>query len=153
MLKRIFLFFIIGVFFSFYIPLSYAADLDSLSIDPVNNRGGQQSIYILNFSILDTIPPGAQWEINFPAGFDLSKVLLAGSNSINGGFSVQVTGQNILISRSGQGFPLRAGINYDLAFANVNNPIPGDYDIIIKILDQNGTSISNDYSFRLTIVP
>ncbi len=153
MLKRIFLFFLIGVFFTFYIPLSYAAEIDSLSIDPVNNRGGQQSIYILNFSLSDTIPPAAQWQINFPAGFDLGKVLLAGSNSINGGFSVQVTGQRILISRSGQGSILRTGINYDLAFANVNNPPPGDYDVVVKVLDQNGTSISSDYSVGLTILP
>ncbi len=153
MQKRILLFFLIGAFLVLYLPLSYAAEIDSLSINPVNSRAGQQSIYILQFSSSDTVPSSAQWEITFPAGFDLGKVLMAGSNSIKGGFSVQVNSQTILISRSGQGPPLQSGVNYDLAFANVMNAAEGNYEMIVKVLDLNGTSISSEYSAQLTILP
>ncbi len=62
--------------------------------------------------------------IQFPAGFDISSVgpsaVSSSNNSVDGSFSVMVSGQTVLITRSG-GSTLIPG-NYQLQINNVINP-------------------------------
>ncbi|RKY90591.1 hypothetical protein DRQ15_07065 [candidate division KSB1 bacterium] len=65
----------------------------------------------------------------------MSRVKLAGSSTINGGFKVSVDGQRVAIKRSGLGRPILPGENVEVKFANVRNPVAeGEYVITVEIL-------------------
>jgi len=112
------------------------ATIDSLSVKPVNPEAEAITIYeVINFVLSDTLPSDAVITVTFPDGFDLSRVKLAGSSTINGGFKVSVDGQRVAIKRSGLGRPILPGENVEVKFANVRNPVAeGEYVITVEIL-------------------
>lgn len=117
-----------------------AADLDSLKIEPLRNRAGQRSIYVVQFSLSDSVSSTAQMRISFPDGFDLSTVKMAGSNSIKGGFTTQVSGNDVVVSRTGKGSALAAGRMYEIMLANITNAPPGTYTVSVAVSAGNGAS-------------
>lgn len=114
--------------------LSWAA-IDSLSVNPIDPEAGELSIYQVSFVLSDTLPSDAVIMITFPGDFDLPRVKLAGSSTINGGFKVSVDGQRVVLKRSGLGRPIPPGERVDVKFANVINPVrEGEYVITVEIL-------------------
>jgi len=111
------------------------AVIDSLSVKPIDPEAGEVSIYQVSFVLSDTLPSDAVIIVTFPEGFDLSRVKVAGSSTINGGFKVSVDGQRVAIKRSGLGRPIPPGESVDVKFANVINPArEGKYAITVEIL-------------------
>ena len=111
------------------------ATIDSLSVKPVNPEAEAITIYEVSFVLSDTLPSDAVIMVTFPDGFDLSRVKLAGSSTINGGFKVSVDGQRVAIKRSGLGRPILPGESVEVKFANVRNPVAeGEYVITVEIL-------------------
>ncbi|HEX9654281.1 MAG TPA: hypothetical protein VGA99_11270 [bacterium] len=95
---------------------------DSVEVKALNTQASAASLYTLNFTLADTLYPDAGFEISFPPGFDVSKVTIAGSKAINGGFEVKVEGQKVLVTRKGRGAVKLPGEKVDVMFSTVTNP-------------------------------
>lgn len=116
---------------------SWAALADSVKIIAKHPEIRSSSIYQVNFVIDKPIPAKAAFRIVFPIGFDLSDLMIAGSSTINGGFTLQVEGQTVTIKRSGLGKEIPPNQPVDVKFAIVKNPAQAadDYEIQVELLD------------------
>ena len=106
---------------------------NSVEVKTLNSEAGAASLYTLNFTLPDTLHPSAVLEVKFPPGFDLTKVNLAGSATINGGFKVSVQGQTIKASRKGKGALKYPGDKVDLKFSTVVNSSKSDTEHLIIV--------------------
>ena len=113
---------------------------NSVEVKTLNSEAGAASLYTLNFTLPDTLRPNAVLEVKFPPGFDLTKVNLAGSASINGGFKVSVQGQTIKVSRKGKGSLKYPGDKVDLKFSTVVNSSKSDdkHLVIVNLKKADG---------------
>ncbi len=133
---------------------SWASPSDSVAIVANHPEARSSSIYQVNFVIDKPIPAKAVFRIVFPASFDLSDLMIAGSSTINGGFTLQVEGQTVIIKRSGLGKPIPANQRADLKFAIVKNPPSpaDDYEILVELLDEEEKPILKT-STKQKIIP
>lgn len=131
-----------------------STSIDSLSVTAKNPQSGSTSIYTLKFSLNDPLQADAVLELTFSAEFDLSHVLLAGSNTINGGFKTEIENNVLRLTRKGQGDVMPGGEIYEISFANIRNPSTGDYQVNITLINgaSGGGSISQK-SANVGIVP
>ena len=106
---------------------------NSVEVKTLNSEAGAASLYTLNFTLSDTLHPNAVLEVKFSPGFDLTKVNLAGSATINGGFNVSVQGQTIKVSRKGKGGLKYPGDKVDLKFSTVVNSSESDTEHLIIV--------------------
>ena len=67
---------------------SFAVPIDTVTVIAKTPEAESRSVYQINFDISQVISPKAIIRITFPEQFDLSKLLVVGSNTINGGFSI-----------------------------------------------------------------
>lgn len=120
-----------------------AVPADTIEVVAKHPESGQSSIYQISFVISKPIPPKAIIRLTFPAEFDLSDLMIAGSTTINGGFNLDVDRQVVILRRSGLGREISANEKVDVKFAIVKNPNqPGDnYKIEIEILDNEEQNI------------
>ena len=113
-----------------------------LTIQPVFKEAGIAAIYEINFTVSQAIPADAQFVIHFPTEFDLTKVNMAGSATINGGFITKVQGSDVTLTRSGLGDVVTAGQPVKLQFATVKNPDrSADYSVTVEIISGTNTRI------------
>jgi len=125
---------------------------DEIDLKPQHVEVEKNSIYELFFSIEKEISPKAIVTIEFPTNFDLSGVLIAGSATINGGFSLSVEQNKVVIKRSGLGRTIKPNEKVDIKFANVRNPATAadDYRIKINIKnDENITIIDKENNLKI----
>jgi len=117
---------------------------NSVDVQALNTEAEAASLYTLNFTLPDTLQPDAVLEVIFPNGFDLSRVNLAGSATINGGFKVSVEGQTIKVSRKGKGVLKYPGDKVDVIFSIVKNPAAAESSHLIKLkIDQKRKNVSS----------
>ncbi len=116
---------------------------DTVEVIAKHPEVNKSAIYQINFVVSKPIPPKAIIRVSFPAGFDLSNLMIAGSTSINGGFILTVDGQVVTMKRSGLGREIPANEKVDIKFAIVKNPDhPADnYSIAVEILDEDNKTI------------
>lgn len=115
---------------------------NSIEIRPLRADAGASTLYTLSFQLAETLDADAVIEVQFPTGFDLSKVNLAGSSTIDGGFLVSVNGQTITARRKGKGQPKNPGEQVDLKFSTVKNSTnPNDDHLITVTLKKKNTNI------------
>lgn len=129
-----------------------AAPADSVQVIAKHAEADANSIYQIRFSVARPIPPKAIIRVTFPAEFDLSEVLIAGSTTINGGFELLVDKQVVTLKRSGLGRTIPANEAVDVKFAIVKNPrrAADDYRIAVEILDEaEKTIIKKDEQQRI----
>jgi len=131
------------------------ATIDSLSVKPVNPEAEAITIYEVNFVLSDTLPSDAVITVTFPDGFDLSRVKLAGSSTINGGFKVSVEDSVVTITRTGLGREIPPGQKVEIKFGNVKNPtVPKvGYPISTSIWNRSGKRIAEEQISNVTIEP
>lgn len=121
-----------------FVTLALASGLmaqDSLKVNALNPAAGATSIYQVSFVTADTLYPDAQITLTFPEAFDLSKVVMANSTSINGGFKVEVNQNSVVLRRTGLGRPIMPGEAVEVKFANVVNPkeFDGEFNLQVEI--------------------
>ncbi|MBN2008657.1 hypothetical protein JW960_04835 [candidate division KSB1 bacterium] len=133
--------FLAGLLWLIFTQFGYALPPDTVQITPESTEAGQSSIYQIQFSLEQEILPNAAIIVNFPAAFDLSGVLIAGSATINGGFQVTVNGTTVTIKRSGLGKTIKANQKVDVRFANVKNPTTPAASYAVQVQVQNGNNV------------
>jgi hypothetical protein len=133
-----------------------AADLDGVRVAAVDSGAGQLSIYSIRFVIPpgDSLPADGIIRVVFPQGFDLSFVLAAmGTDDLNGGLTVAVSGDTIDLKRDRTGTALASGSTVGVRIANVRNATAvGSYSIIVRILTADSTFVGSG-SDDLSVVP
>lgn len=127
-----------------FAPSLLLAQADSLRVTALNPVAGEASLYTLEFTLSDTLHQDAEFEVTFPAGFDLSRVTIAGSKAVNGGFSVEVDGQTVLVKRKGRGAVKLPGERVDVMFSTVTNPGTPQTEQEIRV-DIRSKSTSNTF--------
>jgi hypothetical protein len=126
-------FFVTAVLLTLSPVVSFAQNNSGLQITASNPDAGAASLHTLQFITSDSLAAAAVLEVDYPAGFDLSNVTIAGSDAINGGLDVVVAGSTVSISRTGKGDVLAPG-NLDLKYAVVGNAAnPDSYNISLRI--------------------
>jgi hypothetical protein len=124
----------------------------ALQVQAMNPRVSATSLYILTFTLSDTVYPNGSFELAFPAGFDLSKVAIAGSDAINGGLRVAVDAQKLNISRTGEGSVKNPGEKLDLKFSTVTNPAESTaHEITMTVKMSETRSATTDFRGTVTI--
>lgn len=116
-----------------------AVSQEQLEVKAMFPEANAITIYKLQFILADTLNTDSHIKIVFPADFDLTKVKMAGSSTINGGFKVTVDDSTVILKRSGLGNVISPGKKVDVKFANVKNPPTPDklYNIKVEILNGN----------------
>jgi len=142
---------IIQIFFITLILLSnfifgasaLAAPDDTVMVIVKTPQAEARSIYQINFVISKPISPKAIIRVTFPDEYNLSKLLVVGSNTINGGFEMKVEDKVVTIKRSGLGREIKENENVDVKFAIVRNPIRADnnYSVGIEVFDDDNQRI------------
>ncbi|MFQ5638327.1 MAG: hypothetical protein ACE5IR_10085 [bacterium] len=113
----------LGLFLLNYTSSLFGLSLaDSLRVQALNNQVNAATLYALDFTLADTLFSESIIEVVFPTGFDLSRVTLAGSKTINGGFDVDVREQTVYLKRKGRGRMNIPGEKVDVKLAIVKNP-------------------------------
>lgn len=93
----------------------------SLNVSPENRTAAAVSLYKLEFALPEALPADGALTVTFPEGFDLSRVKIAASATINGGFETHVKGRRVVIVRKGEGKSLNQGASVDLLLTAVKN--------------------------------
>ncbi|MBN2090589.1 hypothetical protein JW964_13340 [candidate division KSB1 bacterium] len=115
-----------------------------LEIKPTFEQVKALTIYEVKLTCSQPLPADAKFQFTFPAAMDLSKVRMAGSATINGGFKTQAKGNQVIIERSGLGDTIPANTPIELMFTSVINPEQaGNFVIKGDILTSDGKLFFN----------
>lgn len=131
---------------------STASAQNLLSLYPKDSSKSALTIYVLEFSLEQSVPSDASFSFTFSEGFDVSLVEVAGSSNINGGFKLSVKDNQVIIDRTGLGDALPAGEKANLKFALVKNPDAAgeNYSATVKISAPDvGTIITKTIQIKI----
>ncbi|HPI74416.1 MAG TPA: hypothetical protein PK843_04975 [bacterium] len=90
-----------------------------LTVTATSTAAGTPAVYVFSFTADQELSPRAGLAVVFPSGFDLSKMMMADSRSIDGGWLVRVHADTVWAQRSGLGKTITAGTVVDLILAAV----------------------------------
>ncbi len=121
-----------------YLVVSAAVAADSLAVYAVTPLPGHRSIYELQFSLNQPLPPDAVFEIHLPQVLNLEEVKVVGSQTIDGGFRLRRQGNVLLVERTGRGHVVPAGRRVDLKLANFRNPKVLDAGLQVRLVVRRG---------------
>lgn len=94
----------------------------SLQLRALQAEAAQPSVYELTFTPQETISPEAEFVLEFPPGFDLSRVKIASSDEMKGGFTVTVAQRKVFLKRTGLGPSIAPGTPVKLSVGVIVNP-------------------------------
>lgn len=95
---------------------------DGLSVKALRALPGKACLYEIAFTTTDELSADAEIRLSFPAGFDLTAFEIAGSISINGGFTWKREGQQVTLRRSGLGAAVPRGQKVKVQLGLIQNP-------------------------------
>lgn len=144
MLKRIFLFFLIGGFFSPISGYGQTIILDSLVVNPLLPKTNVNTLYNISFISSVEIVSNSQFIINFPDEFILDHLNLVGSSNINGGLLLIRDGQKVTVKRRGEGSVIEPGKRVNLALSIIKNPgiVNSNYQIQFHLANYQGVPVT-----------
>jgi len=99
-----------------------AAGRDSLAVKALRAAPGKSSLYEVSFVTMDSLAADAMIVISFPKAFDLSRLEIAGSSTINGGFTLARNGQEVQVRRTGLGAKIFPGKKVSIQLGLIGNP-------------------------------
>jgi len=95
---------------------------DSLAVKALRAAPGKASLYEVSFVTMDSLAANATIVISFPKAFDLSRLEIAGSSTINGGFTLARNGQDVQVRRTGLGAKISPGKKVSIQLGLIGNP-------------------------------
>ncbi|MGH7493183.1 MAG: hypothetical protein ACREOO_12415 [bacterium] len=107
--------------------------ITNLSVDLTDYTAGNRAAYTLSFLPQSGLTVTDKIVITFPTGFDISQVTVAGpQDGFNGGLSPSISGQNLILTRDGEGENAGA-VQVTVSFALVtNHQTPGSYKLGVR---------------------
>ncbi len=134
------------------------APFTSFTATPDNPAVNSYSLYSITFITNQDITPTSKFTVNFPLAFDLTGIVVASSDQLNGGLNVTVfqgtddTNNYVELTRDGTGTTLTAGQSVTITFGNVLNPsTTGSYQLDLRHSQNPGNS-EGPISDNVTIV-
>lgn len=106
---------------------------ESVTVSASNPVANTRSVYKINFTTTEALSPEASFEIVFPKDFSLSKEMIAGSRTMNGGLKVTVVGDTVLVKRSGLGSVIPTGTAINIMLSDIINPVKHDHNYQISL--------------------
>jgi hypothetical protein len=115
---------------------------DSLAVQALRAEPGKASIYKITFVTTDTLAADAEIVVTFPPAFDLSKLEIAGSSDINGGFKLERKDREVRLRRSGLGDKVPPGKKVSVQLGMVVNPasLAGLHEVGVQLRYSKQTS-------------
>lgn len=134
-------FIIIGLILTLAVQVT-SQEIDSVSVVPLNPKVATNTLYQVNFVSPVIIDNDALFSLTFPSEFDISNTTVAGSKSMDGGFTVSVQDSVLQIKRRGEGKSVNVGTPQNLMFSVVKNPDnEGNYLLQFRVLDGDENTI------------
>jgi hypothetical protein len=117
-------FFLVGVFLGVQYFV-HAAALTGTDVQPLSLVAGDTTNVTVAFHTSSPIPPAGKVVVTFPARFLVSGITSAACSSMDGTFAVSMIGQNVTITRQGDGTPQMADDEACTITSVVNPSIAG----------------------------
>ncbi len=95
---------------------------DQLKVKAMRAAPRQTSLYEITFTTTETLAADAEIRVMFPSTYDLGGFEIAGSTTINGGFTFKREGQRVTIQRTGLGSSIPRGQKVSLQLGLIKNP-------------------------------
>lgn len=133
---------------------SFAREITSISVAPSNNQAGASTLYDVTFTTAVDIFADEKLALTFPAGFDLTGVVVAsGVSVLDGGLQTSVAGQTITLTRDGTGNGISLGSTITIRFGAVGNTTiaSSSYTVLMEIQDNGGAPKDSGTSNPFTI--
>jgi hypothetical protein len=109
------------------------------------------TIYDFVISINEEVPSKSQILLIFPSQFDLSKVSVADSRTLDGGLEVSVKQDTVEIKRSGRGKNIDANTPIDLKIGLIVNPADMQEEYLIGCLLRQDNRVLLEQSMPTSI--
>ena len=134
--------------------VGFGAPFTALTVTPTDTTVGNNTTYAVSFQIATNFPANGRIEVSFPAGFDVSNVVFVSSTTIDGGFTIDTTGNPVVVfNRDGTGSLYAPGANLDISFAVVSNSTSiGPHNVPVETQTNVGAQIDNG-SDNVTLTP
>lgn len=130
--------------------------VSSITVTPSDNQAGESTLYDVTFTPDFAVLNNDTLEFTFPVGFDVSNVVVASPVSgMNGGLTVTIRGQNVLLARDGTGTSSLAGLPITVRFGLVTNTVTAgtSYTLLLTIRDASGNNRESNTSSSFEIAP
>jgi hypothetical protein len=122
----------------FITPINLFAQTEA-QIFALDTLPARPTAYQIEFKLGETLTPNAKLAFIFPDAFHLEQVIMADSDTIDGGFSTSVENDTIWVQRTGRGQSIQRESNVDIRLASIFNPgkMNANYVFQIGIIQQN----------------
>lgn len=125
----------------------------TVNVSPANSTAGNSNIHTISFVPTVSLPGDGQIVIRYPSGFDLSSILVVSSPSMDGTFNYSVSGDSVILIRSG-GTAQTPGETETIRLANVTNAtLTSNYQLTLRIKDNTGNILESGVSSQFSILP
>ena len=131
-----------------------AAAQERFSVAATNVSSQKAAAYNFVLNLDQALSNTAEIQIDFPETFKTSLVLMADSRVVNGGFSVNVEDQTVIVQRTGLGDAIASGEEFDLKLATVINPadMQGERDFTIRFLENNNIVLESTFKSDISLL-
>lgn len=149
MKKRGFLLFITVLITGTCVTAIYAGEVESVQATQLTPL--KPAAYVFRLTFDAPVSPASQIEISFPKQFTLNQTVMAASEAMDGGFTVNVSDSSVFCQRTGKGASIPAGRSVDLKVATIVNPVDMQNSFDLQIILMNGTEKVEILEYRGTI--
>ncbi|MGH7493185.1 MAG: hypothetical protein ACREOO_12425 [bacterium] len=108
---------------------------EHIRLQALRAEANQPSVYEITITSPEVLEADAEFVVEFPADFDLTMLLVAGSPDLNGGFTLTREGQRVRAQRSGAGVRVAANTPVHLRLGAIMNPgkLEGEYQVGVQV--------------------
>lgn len=126
---------------------------DRPAVSATNVEASKPAAYIFEVDFDAEVSPNTRLNITFPNAFNISTVMMAVSEKLDGNLQAAVQANTVTLQRVGAESSVPAGEAIDLKVASVINPanMDQDWDFIFAVLNGN-TEIARD-TLRTRVAP
>ena len=130
-----------------------AQALSSVSVTPASYEAGASNIHTVTFTTSTAIPGDGKIVVIYPSDFQTTAVSIVSSSTMDGSFSISLSGSTVTITRSG-GTAQAGGETETIQLANVKNAEHASgYTATVQTQDNVGSVVDSGVSNSIAITP
>jgi len=124
----------------------------SMRLSALGAVPGKPALYKLELNAKKALDPKSSIRLQFPAGYDLSGVKIAGSNDLAGGLLFAVDSTTITLRRTGLGVPFPANRNAAIIFGPIKQPQQNAKNDSVRIqIDHDAKGDLSNYVVKIQL--